>query len=106
MVLHSINTYNNLEKIIENFNEILVLSIEKPGFSGQKFNEKSYKLIERINSLKDRKSFNVCVDGGIKSNLINKFVSEKIVSGSDVLNSEYPIKKIMKLQTLARYEKS
>ena len=64
------------------------------------------KLIEKINLLKDRKKLNVCVDGGVKSNLINKFVSEKIVSGSEVLNSENPIKKIMTLQTLARYEKS
>ena len=39
------------------------------------------------------------------SNLINKFISEKVVSGSDVLNSSHPIKKIMKLQTVARYEK-
>ncbi len=106
LVLHSVNTYNNLEKIIENFSEILVLSIERPGFSGQKFNEKSLKLIEKINLLKDRKKLNICVDGGVKSNLINKFVSEKIVSGSEVLNSENPIKKIMTLQTLARYEKS
>ena len=29
---------------------------------------------------------------GSKSNLINKFMSEKIVSGSDVLNSDHPIK--------------
>ena len=106
LVLHSINTYSNLEKIIGDFSEILVLSIKEPGYSGQKFNEEAYNLIERINLLKNRKKLNGCVDGGVKSNLINKFMSEKIVSGSDVLNSDHPIKKIMKLQTLARYEKS
>ena len=45
------------------------------------------------------------MDGGVKSNLINKFTSEKIVSGSDVLNSDHPVRRIMKLQTVARYEK-
>ena len=63
------------------------------------------ELIERINLLNSRKKINICVDGGIKSNLLNKFTSEKIVSGSDVLNSQNPIRKIMQLQTVARYEK-
>ena len=105
LVLQSINNYENLEEIILNFKEILILSIKKPGVSGQEFNEDSYNLIERINLLKKRNNLNVCVDGGVKSNLINKFTSEKVVSGSDVLNSEHPVKKIMKLQTVARYEK-
>ena len=39
-------------KGLKGFEQILVLSIEKPGVSGQKFNEKSFKLIEKINSLK------------------------------------------------------
>ena len=105
LVLHSINEYENLEETIGDFREILVLSIKKPGFSGQLFNEKSLKLIKRINSLKNRKNFNLCVDGGINSNLINKFISEKVVSGSDVLNSLDPVNQIMKLQTASRYEK-
>ena len=105
LVLHSINDYENLKEVIGDFKEILILSIKKPGFSGQEFNHNSLKLIERINALNTRKKINVCVDGGIKSNLINKFTSEKIVSGSDVLNSQNPIRKIMQLQTVARYEK-
>jgi pentose-5-phosphate-3-epimerase len=105
LVLHCVKQYENLEEIIGNFEEILVLSIKKPGQSGQVFEDKSYTLINRINLLKERKSLNLCVDGGVKSNLINKFISEKVVSGSDVLNSSHPIKKIMKLQTVARYEK-
>lgn len=105
LVLHSIYKYENLEKIIGNFKEILILSIKKPGESGQKFNESSYNLIERINLLKTRNKIIVCVDGGVKSNLINKFTSEKVVSGSDVLNSDHPVRRIMKLQTVARYEK-
>ena len=105
LVLHAVNEYNDLDKIIGDFKEVSILSIEKAGLSGQKFDERSYYLIKRINNLKFRKNFNLCVDGGVKSNLINKFTSEKVVSGSDVLNSSNPTKKIMKLQTVSRYEK-
>ena len=105
LVLHSINHYENIEDIVGNFEEVLVLSINKPGESAQKFENKSYELIKKVNSIKKRKSFVLCVDGGVKSDIINNFVSEKVVSGSDVLNSNNPIKKIMKLQTLSRYEK-
>ena len=105
IVLHSIKNYENLSQIIGNFKEILVLSIVKPGESGQIFNKSSFELINRINKLENRNNINLCVDGGLKSNLINKFLSEKIVSGSDVLNSVEPKRQIMRLQTLSRYEK-
>ena len=105
IVLHSINKYENLEQTINGFEQILVLSIQHPGSSGQKFNEKSFDLIKRLNAIKFRNKITVCVDGGVKSNIINKFISEKVVSGSEVLNSDHPIKKIMMLQTLSRYEK-
>tara|TARA_Y100001958_G_C21229259_1_gene554823 strand:- start:585 stop:1649 length:1065 start_codon:yes stop_codon:yes gene_type:complete len=105
IVLHSIFDYPDIESCLKGFEQILILSIEKPGISGQEFNEKSYKLIERINNLQNRNRFSLCVDGGVKSKIINKFISEKVVSGSDVLNSQHPIRKIMMLQTVARYEK-
>tara|TARA_B100000963_G_scaffold358244_1_gene382421 strand:+ start:668 stop:1732 length:1065 start_codon:yes stop_codon:yes gene_type:complete len=105
LVLHSIYDYSDLKKIIEGFEQILVLSIKEPGKSGQTFNEKSLNLIELINSVKFRDKITVCVDGGVKSNNINNFISEKVVSGSEVLNSDHPVRKIMMLQTLSRYEK-
>ena len=105
IVLHSIYDYQNIEEIVKNFNQILILSITKPGVSGQEFNERSYKLINKINLIKLRNKYTVCVDGGVKSKIINKFISEKVVSGSEVLNNPNPIRKIMSLQTLARYEK-
>ena len=105
IVLHSIYDYQDIEEIVKNFNQILVLSITKPGVSGQEFNERSYKLINKINLINLRNKYSVCVDGGVKSKIINKFISEKVVSGSEVLNNSNPIRKIMSLQTLARYEK-
>ena len=105
LVLHSINKYENLDNIIKDFNEILVLSIKQCGVSGQNFEEKAFSLIDNLNSLSQRHKFKICVDGGVKSNLISKFSSERVVSGSDVLNNKNPKRQIMRLQTLSRYEK-
>jgi pentose-5-phosphate-3-epimerase len=105
LVLHSVNDYDDLENIVKDFKEVLVLSIQKCGVSGQNFNKKSFDLIKKLNSLNQRKQFKVCVDGGVKSNLISKFSSERVVSGSDVLNNQNPKQQIMRLQTLSRYEK-
>ena len=77
------------------FEEILVLSISKPGYSGQNFNFQVLNLIDKLNKSKLRNQFNICVDGGITSNILSKFSSEKVVSGSDVLNSSNPKRKIM-----------
>ena len=82
----------------------MILSIDTPGYSGQKFNEKAFDLISRIDERKDRKKLNLLVDGGVNSKLIKKINCEKIVSGSAVLRSDKPIIEIMKLQTVSRYE--
>ena len=105
LVLHSINDYNDLENVTKNFSEILVLSIKECGVSGQNFEKKAFVLVDKLNSLNQRRKFKICVDGGIKSNLISKISSERVVSGSDVLNNKNPKNQIMRLQTLSRYEK-
>ena len=105
LVLHSINEYDDLDNIVKDFGEILVLSIKKCGVSGQNFEQKSFALIGKLNSLDQRKKFKICVDGGVKSNLISKFSSERVTSGSDVLNNINPKRQMMRLQTLSRYEK-
>ena len=82
----------------------MILSIDIPGYSGQKFNEKTFDLINRIDERKDRKKLKLLVDGGVNSKLIKKINCEKIVSGAAVLRSNKPIIEIMKLQTVSRYE--
>ena len=104
IVLHSINRYESLDTVIGNFKEVMILSIENPGFSGQKFNKNSFDLIDRIDKRKDRKKLSLLVDGGVNSKIIKKINCEKIASGSAVLSSKKPILEIMKLQTAFRYE--
>ena len=57
-------------------------------------------------SLSSSNNFELCVDGGITIENINKINCEKIVSASNILNSSNPKRKIMGLQTLSRYERN
>lgn len=104
IVLTAKNEYPNLDLVLDNFKELMILSIDNPGYSGQKFNEKTYDLIDRIDKRKDRRKLSLLVDGGVNSKIIKKINCEKIVSGAAVLNSKKPINEIMKLQTISRYE--
>ena len=100
LVLHASNNYKNFENIINTYNEILILCIEKPGESGQKFLDKSHALIEEINHLKTRDKFNLCVDGGLSQKNINNIDCEKIVSASNVFKNKNPKKQISELQKI------
>ena len=106
IVLHGIRNYvDELKKISESFKEIMVLCIEKAGYSGQKFFEGSYVLIEKLNKLKNRKNFNLHVDGGVNAGNIKTIKAQYVTSGSGVLNSLDPKNEIMILKTFGKYSK-
>ena len=104
IVLHSIHKYDDeLESISDMFENIMILSIPEAGFSGQKFIEKSFDLIKKINEIQKRKKINLFVDGGINRENIENMNVENIISGSDVLNNKNPREQIMRLKTFGRY---
>jgi ribulose-phosphate 3-epimerase len=100
LVLHASKKYNDLENLIQSYKEVLILCIEKPGESGQAFLDTSNGLIKKINNLKIRNKFNLCVDGGLSQKNINKIECEKIVSASNVFKNKNPKKQITKLQKI------
>jgi pentose-5-phosphate-3-epimerase/putative flippase GtrA len=100
LVLHASKKYFDLENIIKSYTEILILCIEKPGESGQKFLNESTELINKINNLKIRDKFNLCVDGGLSQKNIIKIECEKIVSASNVFENVNPKKQITNLQKI------
>ena len=64
IVLHAVNDYSNkLSEISKSYNDVMILSIEKAGFSGQKFYERSFELIDKLNNLENRNKFNLHIDG-------------------------------------------
>jgi ribulose-phosphate 3-epimerase len=106
IVLHAVNDYSKkLNQITSSFAEIMILSIEKAGYSGQKFYDGSYKLINLVNNLKNRNKFNLHIDGGINEENIKSIDAQYIVSGSTVLNNENPRNAIMVLKTFGKYIK-
>lgn len=97
----------DLEKIqvyLSDIEIVQVLSIDKPGFSGQQFNEKAYSIINILNESKSKHQFSICVDGGVNLSNIGKLDVEYVVSGSCVLNSEDPPLQIRRLQTSLLHE--
>ena len=100
LVLHASKKYNDLEKLIKPYEEVLILCIKKPGESGQEFLDISNELIEKINNLKIRDKFNLCIDGGLSQKNISKIECEKIVSASNVLENLNPKKQITNLQKI------
>ena len=99
LVLHAINNYNNLDSIINNnIKYILVLTVKEPGYSGQKFMEESFFLIDKINKLPNRNRISLCIDGGINNENVNLIDAEKLTSGSSVLEGSSPIRNLLFLQ--------
>lgn len=93
-----------LDKYHHLIDSILVLSIKNAGYSGQNFRMSSLDLISIINKHKHRNKFSLVVDGGVNQKTISLIKSENVVSGSFVLNSKNPIRKIQILQTSSQYE--
>ena len=69
----------------------------------QKFLDSSNELILKINNLKIREKFNLCVDGGLSQKNISRIECEKIVSASSVFKNENPKKQITYLQKILNH---
>ncbi len=100
IVVHSSKENKNLSIIINKFKEILILCIDRPGESGQKFMNNAISLIEEININKDRSKFLLCVDGGLSEESIKNIDCDKIVSASNVFKNINPKKQIKNLQKI------
>jgi pentose-5-phosphate-3-epimerase len=89
---------------IDKIRDILLLAINNPGYSGQKFDVGIMQWINELDKRKNRNNFKICVDGGVNNETIKLLNVEKVVSGSFVLNAKDPIMQIMYLQTSGEYD--
>lgn len=89
---------SKIESVLIDFEYLLLLTIENPGYSGQDFHPKAQEFISQINKFKNRKDFRLCIDGGVKLSNSVSIDAEYLVSGSTVLNNEDPKLQILKLQ--------
>jgi len=105
LVIHSVKDNFSIENYINSVNEYLILSIKKPGFSGQKFLENSKEILKKLNKHPLRSKFKLSVDGGVTVSLIPYINSDRAISSSEILNSPSPQIQIIKLKTLSRYQR-
>ena len=83
---------------------VLLLTIPKPGESGQKFDMEGLDRIDQLNKMPFRRQLRICVDGGVNEKIVPLLQVEDVVSGSSVLNHADPKHQILRLQTAGRYE--
>lgn len=83
---------------------LMLLSIPRPGQSGQTFQMPTLDRIEAINTWPDRSHFALCIDGGVNEKNVHLLNVELVVSGSSVLQATEPTRQIMRLQTSSNYE--
>jgi ribulose-phosphate 3-epimerase len=95
---------NDIYPYLERINDVLLLAIKNPGYSGQKFEVEILCWIDELDKHKYRNNFRICVDGGVNDTVIKLLNVESVVSGNYVLSSPNPIKKIMYLQTSGQYD--
>jgi len=88
--------------VLKKTSNLLILSVDDPGFSGQKFNFKTFDYIEYFNDIDFRKKFRICVDGGVDKNIIKILKVDDVVSNSAIISSRNPAKEILKFQS-AKY---
>lgn len=100
LALQSKTVLNGIPSIIKDFENILLLTIEKPGFSGQKFMLGGFDLIKNFNEFKNKHKFNFCVDGGINQTNFKDIDADILISGSNILDNKSPKKQIMLLHSL------
>lgn len=94
----------NILNIIKKSDGILLLSINKPGFTGQEFQTKAFEYINYINKLQFKKNLILCVDGGINEQNNKIIDSDYIVSNSSILKSINPKQQIFKFKSNSYYE--
>tara|TARA_B100000787_G_scaffold107509_1_gene79791 strand:+ start:506 stop:1555 length:1050 start_codon:yes stop_codon:yes gene_type:complete len=86
-------------KILKKSTNLLILSIDDPGFSGQRFNFKAFDYVDFFNNLNFRNKFRICVDGGVDKNIIKILNTDDVVSNSAILGSDNPVDEIARFQS-------
>ena len=90
-------------KILKKATNLLILTIDDPGFSGQKFNFRAFDYIEYFNKINFRSKFRICIDGGVDKNIIKILNVDDVVSNSAILSSNNPAGEIVKFQSTKYY---
>lgn len=105
IVLDNKSNIESIKPLTKIFTNFMVLCIDKPGFSGQKFNIESQKIInELVSNSKLNKSIKITLDGGITPKVASRYNVQEVVSASAILSNDDAKKQIINFQTSQKYE--
>ena len=104
LALMSTSPVEAAQPYLDQIKVLMLLTIAKPGHSGQEFQIESLDRIRTINSWPTRSGLALCVDGGVNELNIHLLNVELVVSGSSVLKAPNPAHQVMRLQTSSSFE--
>ena len=90
--------------MIQTFNNIMILCIDKAGESGQEFSEKYDSIIKKIIDLTKNKNNKITLDGGMTPNIASKYNVAEVVTASSVLGNPKSKLQIINFQTSQKYD--
>ena len=106
----ALNPHTNidlLEDVIQDIDMVCIMSVN-PGFGGQSFIDNTYKKVEKLKALIQRKNASTLIeiDGGVTSKNAKQLVdagADVLVAGSFVFSSENPTQTISDLKKLTTF---
>lgn len=102
LVLNPHTPVSLLEEVIEDLDYVLLMSVN-PGYSGQKFIERTYKKIEKLKQLINESGSKaiIQVDGGVNTTnakALYQAGADVLVAGNAVFAAENPMEAIAKIR--------
>jgi len=93
-----------LEPVLENIDMVCLMSVN-PGFGGQSFIESTYRKIEKLRNMSDKKGLGIKIeiDGGVTSANARKLIdagADVLVAGSFVFKADNPTQTILELKNI------
>jgi ribonuclease H / adenosylcobalamin/alpha-ribazole phosphatase len=82
---------------------VQIMGIQGLGESGKSLAIESLDKLNQLNRLRNKYSFEIIFDGGVRSTNIWRISAKYIVSSSGILSSQDPITSFMELKTSSRY---
>jgi len=99
IVLSMGDSVEDILKYLPQIDFVQVMGINSLGKSGEELNISSLKKVDELNRLKEKYSFEIIFDGGVRTTNVHKINSKYIVSSSSLLSSKNPIDSFMQLKT-------
>lgn len=94
----------DIDLAVQNYDKIMILCIEKPGLSGQKFNIDADQTIKKVIEKTNNKNTKIVLDGGMTPNIATKYLVDEVVTASSVLESKYSKIQLSNFQMSKKYK--